>query len=285
MLGRTQTNPVTMGVQVDSCLALLRHCTRIRSIRRSVGRSLRHGSCEPPRAAGPVREPLWTAVDGTILDGHARWQVAIGRKQSHVPCIEYDVIGDDALRIVIQRHQTSEGLNAYGRVVLALGLESDLRARRQVPTPASGYPRPSSNFTNQARRDVRKDLAAVAGVSTGNVSKVKQLLDRVIPDIRSRLLRGEVSIHQAWQWRLLSSREQRDALWEHLHRGAIKKTIGRLIKAHTGGGRPAQPTEVASTVLDRLARCRSTDLIVAVADVPGRALVVTRTFYDELLGK
>ena len=50
---------------------------------------------------------------------------------------------------------------------------------------------------------MRKDIAEEAGVSTGNVTKVKQFLDTVIPEVRERLLRGEVSIHRAWQWRTL----------------------------------------------------------------------------------
>ena len=41
--------------------------------------------------AGPVREPLLTTTAGTILDGHARWQVAIDREQPTLHCIEYDV--------------------------------------------------------------------------------------------------------------------------------------------------------------------------------------------------
>ena len=40
---------------------------------------------------GPIREPLLTTSAGTILDGHARWQVALDRQQPSLPCIEYDV--------------------------------------------------------------------------------------------------------------------------------------------------------------------------------------------------
>ena len=55
--------------------------------------------------AGPIREPLLTTTDGTILDGHARWQVATDRHQPTLPCIEYDVTEDVALRLVVQRHR------------------------------------------------------------------------------------------------------------------------------------------------------------------------------------
>ena len=75
-------------------------------------------------------------------------------------------------------------------------------------------------------------LAAAASISMPGSAcpQVKQILDSVMPDVRERLLRGEVSIHRAWQWRTLSVNGQRDALWEHLHHGAIKKTVGRLVK-------------------------------------------------------
>ena len=234
--------------------------------------------------AAPICEPLLTTTDGTILDGHARWQVAIDQGQPNLPCIECAVTEDEALQLVVQRHRSSEGLNAYGRIVLALGLETHLRTRRHRPQPVSAS-NPSSNLTNVGGRDVRTEIAEVAGVSTGNVTKVKQILNSVMPDVRERLLRGEVSIHRAWQWRTLSVNGQRDALWEHLHHGAIKKTVGRLVKAHADAGLPVQPVDVAATVLHGLAMYGPADLTVAVVDVPGRAVVVTRACYDELQEK
>ena len=234
--------------------------------------------------AEPIREPLLTTTDGTILDGHARWHVAIERQQPTLPCFEYDVTDEEALQVVIQRHRRSEGLNDYGRIVLALGLESYFRERRR-PAPSTGDTRASSKLTSHEHRDVRKDIAAEAGVSTGNVTKVKQLLDTVIPEVRERLLRGEVSIHRASQWRTLSPKGQRDALWTHLHQGGIKKTVGRLIRAHADTGAPAQPDDVAVIVLGGLPMYDPADITVAVVDVPGRAVVVTQMCYDELQEK
>ena len=109
--------------------------------------------------------------------------MAIDCEQSTLPCFVYDVTDDEALQVVIQRHRRSEGLNDYGRIVLALGLESYFRERRR-PTGSTGQPRPSSKLTNHEHRDVRKDIAGEAGVSTGNLTKVKQLLETVIPEVR-----------------------------------------------------------------------------------------------------
>ena len=235
------------------------------------------------RQAGPIHEPLLTTTDGTILDGYARWQVATERQQPSLPCIEYDVTAEEAILVVIQRHRTSEGLNDFCRIVLALGLEPYFREGTHRAQHATGNKKPSSSLTNVGRRDVRKDIAGVAGVSTGNVTKVKQILDTAIPAIRDRLLRGEVSIHRAWRWRTLTAKGQHDALWEHLHHGDIKKTIGRLSRAHTKSGPTVRSVELGSTVLRRLATCGLADIAVAVADIPGRAVVVTRECYEELL--
>ena len=237
------------------------------------------------RQAGAIREPLLTTTDGTILDGHARWQVATERQQPSLPCIEYDVTAEEALQVVIQRHRTAEGLNDFCRIVLALRLEPYFREGTHRVQQATGNKKPSSNLTNVGRRDVRKDIAGVAGVSTGNVTKVKQILDTAIPAVHDRLVRGEVSIHRAWQWRTLTPKGQRDALWQHLYHGAINKTIRRLARAHTESGRPARPADVSSSVLSGLATCNSTDITLAVVDVPGRAVVLTRACYEELLEK
>ena len=74
-----------------------------------------------------------TTTDGTILDGHARWQVAIEQAQPILPCFEYELSEDEALQVVIERHRASKGLNDYGRIVLALRLEPYFRehCRRQ----------------------------------------------------------------------------------------------------------------------------------------------------------
>ena len=231
---------------------------------------------------GPIREPLVITTDSTILDGHARWQVATDRHQPTVPCLEYDVTEDEALQIVLDRHRTSNGLNDFCRIVMALELEPFFQApSRRSPSGTAAH-RPSSNLTNPDHRDVRRAIASVAGVSTGNVTKVKQLLNAVIPDVRERLMRGEISIHRAWQWRTLTAKAQRDALWGHVNRGGIKPVITRLIRAHQAPEAPVQAPDLAAAVLSGLTNLSADDIAVVVVDLPGKAVVVTRACYDEL---
>ena len=230
---------------------------------------------------GPIVDPLMTTTDGTILDGHARWQVAMQRQQTTVPCLVCDVSQEEALEIVIQRHRAAGGLNAYARILLALSLEAHLR--KQTASSAAtnvGGGTPSSNLTKRESRDVRRDIARIAGVSTGNVTKVKQVLDEVISEIREGLRRGDVSIHRAWKWRTLNEKAQRDALWTHQNRG-IKTTIRQLVRNHTNSP-PSHPSEIEPTVFRGLATCDLANLTVAVVEVPGRAVVVTRACYEDL---
>ena len=78
---------------------------------------------------------------------------------------------------------------------------------------------------------------------------------------------------------------KRVARWEHLHRGAIKTTIARLVRAHADAGAPARSSDVAAIVLGGLAIFDAADITVGVVDVPGRTVVVTRACYDELREK
>jgi len=248
--------------------------------------------CEPIAAirrrrvaqqGGPIREPLLIARDGTILDGHARWQVAVDRQQERLACLECDVTNEEALQIVIRQHRTTEGVNHFCRIVMALELEPFFHAQALQARTATGTTGLLSNLTNGEHRDVRKAIAAVAGVATGNVTKVKQLLRTVVPEVRDRLVRGDVRIHRAWQWRTLSPKGQRDALWAHLHQGATKATIARLVRAHAETPNPtARPVDMAATVLSELGRLDANDITIAVLDVPGRAVVVTRACFDDL---
>ena len=48
--------------------------------------------------------------------------------------------------------------------------------------------------------DVRSEIARMAGVSSGNVTKVKQILARACQELQEELRRGEVSIHRAHSW-------------------------------------------------------------------------------------
>ena len=229
-----------------------------------------------------VCEPLSVTTNGTILDGYVRWQVAQEQGRPSFPCLEYDLTDTEALAFVIDRQRRSSHLNAFCRIVLALELEGSFRRRNARVLGKAGKTR-SSKLTKLDHTDVRADIAGLADVSTGNVTKVKRLLSRVIPEIREHLRRGEVSIHWASQRCKMSARAQRDALWTHLNKRGIKRTIRHLIANHATPERAIPAAEQRRAVLRSLATDDLTDVVFAVIDIPGRAIVVTQQYYDEFL--
>jgi hypothetical protein len=229
------------------------------------------------RQAGPIHEPILTTTAGIIIDGYARWKVALERQQATLPCIEHALTEEEALVAVIRHHRGSTGLNDFCRIVLALELEPSLKDFASRPNATS------SNLTN-VKRDVRPELARAAGVSTGNVSKVKQLLQTAIPEVREALIRGELRIHRAWLWREQTDQAQRDSLWIRLHHRDVEKTIAQLVNAHAKKAKAVSldPFDVANTIARNLGLQDVGGLTATIVDVPGKAVVITRAVYDEI---
>jgi hypothetical protein len=222
-------------------------------------------------------EPLVITREGTIVDGHSRWQTAKSQGLTTLACLEHSLTDHEALAMLITRHSRSRILNAFCRVALALRLEphfkSVARERLQIDRPDS------SKLTDPDRIDVRGDIARIAGVSTGNVTKVKQLLPTAIPDVIVALREGAVSIHQAWQWRQLSRSHQRNALWRYQNRTTIDHAIRRLITQQAQALSGTAPIPVVDNVLARLS-ARLPSPTVIVVDLPGEVVVITRDLYD-----
>ena len=120
-------------------------------------------------------EPLMITRDRTILDGYGRWELARLQGRATLPCIEFDLTESEALQWLIQKHRRSNGLNDFSRILLALELEPWFRENARSNQRAGGQNKGSSNLTEASRLDVRSEIARAAGVSVGNVSKVKQL--------------------------------------------------------------------------------------------------------------
>ena len=150
--------------------------------------------------------------DGIIIDGYARWQLAKELGRSFLNCIEYDLSEAKALELLLQKHRRSTGLNDYSRIILALDLEPELtekaRSNRQFGGQHKGWP----NLTKAEQVHVRSEVAKAAGVSSGNVTKVKQLYATCVNELKEALSNDEISIHWAWKLRNENSEDQVDAL-------------------------------------------------------------------------
>ena len=134
---------------------------------------------------------------------------------------------------ILQTHCRPEWLNAFSRVQLALDLEPWFREKARVNQSAGGKKKGSSKLTEDRRIDCRKQIATLAGVSTGNVTKVKQILDspralRLIEALRP----GEISIHRAWTMRTLSSSKLEDTLGYKKFKKKSGERIRKLLAKH-----------------------------------------------------
>jgi hypothetical protein len=178
------------------------------------------------------REPLVITQDRMILDGFARWTLARLQGRSTLACIEYEMSEAEALQNILQRHRRSSGLNDFIRICLALELEPFLKSKGRAKQQAGGQNKGSSILTKAERLDVRKEIARIAGVSVGNVTKVKQLIVTADSDIIKAIRGKELSIHRAWLWRELSPEGQREKLWLNQSKKGIGKTIRHLLSPY-----------------------------------------------------
>ena len=173
-------------------------------------------------------EPLAVTRDRIIIDGYARWELAKELDHAMLHCIEYDLSETEALEWLLQKQRRSSGLNDYCRIMLAWDLEPALvekaRANRQMGGREKGW----SNLTKAEQVHVRSEIAKAAGVSTGNVTKVKQLNETCVPEIVAALYDDEISIHWAWKLRNENPEDQLDALGRFRFEKGLLKDVRKL---------------------------------------------------------
>jgi hypothetical protein len=178
------------------------------------------------------REPLVITRDRIVIDGYARLELARRKRRMTLPCIEYELTEEEALHRLLHRVRRSNGLNDFSRIRLALDLEPLLTEKARLNQRAGGQNKGSSKLTEAGRLDVRKEIARIAGVSVGNVTKVKQLTTTAHSGIIKALREKELSIHRAWLWSKLSLEQQQENLWLNQSKRGIAQTIRHLLSSH-----------------------------------------------------
>jgi hypothetical protein len=174
-------------------------------------------------------EPIVITHEGFIVDGHARWRIARQRGRKTLVC-EVRVLsqGDAVIRILdwnSQRHW----FNSYCRVELALLLEPGLRKRAEAKLSNSGPDTSPSNLTRSKPIDCRPEIARLARVSTGNVTKVRTIRDCGIARLKEELRAGNISIHAGWQIAKMSRADQEDRLGWMRTRTRRKRRLDKLL--------------------------------------------------------
>lgn len=229
------------------------------------------------------RDPLIITQDHIILDGFARWTLARLQGRSALTCIEYEMCEAEALQSLLQRHRRSSGLNDFIRICLALELEPFLKLKGRAKQQAGGRNKGSSILTEAGKLDVRKEIARIAGVSVGNVTKVKQLTTNPHSDIIKALREKELSIHRAWLWSKLSPEEQEEKLWLNQTKGGIHKTIRHLLSPHLP--KNTRPALTMSDLIKLVSALQSGSLgsvKVVPVNIPGKIVLVTEELFRSL---
>lgn len=229
------------------------------------------------------REPLSITQDHVILDGLARWELARLKKRLVLPCVEYELTEEEAIRWLLGKHRCSNGMNDFCRILLARELEPCFKTKARSNQRSGGRMKGSSNLTEDAMVDVRKEIAAAAGVSVGNVTKVKQLVGIGHPELLEALRGGEVSIHRAWKWATESPTQQIKAMRTYRAERGLNKSIRDLISGHKQKQTPTAPD--LGSLTRRLAQLEpheSNSIIVALIRAPGKVIFVTEELVQAL---
>jgi hypothetical protein len=236
------------------------------------------------------REPIVITRDRTVVDGYARWQLARQQGRGTILCTEYDLGEEESLCWLVQSRRPHRGLNAYTRIILALDAERYLQDKARANLRLAG--KGSSNLTDLNRLDVRSQVAAIAGVSAGNVTKVKQLRKTAEAAIEQAVRDGEISIHRAWLWSYDSPHRQLENLRLRRLEKGIKAKAKTLVAQHQSQtqGSPRDSRFFTLPELAHLVALLSGDssdtsstlraAVIATVDVPGVGIFISRDLVE-----
>ena len=164
-----------------------------------------------------------------ILDGYELVHYAGLQKRLTLSCLQFNMSKQESLLCLLRNHQRSAGLNDFCLILLALGLEPGLKAEAQENQSRGGRLKGLSVLAQASPVDVRAAIAKLAGVSAGNVSKVKGLLTSGDPKILEALRCGDLTINRASAWSTCSHYEQRAAYSKYQSDKGMNTLIRTLI--------------------------------------------------------
>lgn len=139
-----------------------------------------------------TEEPIFVTQTGLILSGFGRWRFAASRRVKQIECVEYSLTDENALHFMLSLQRRRNARNPFVRIRLALQLEKTLQQRALTNMQMGGKYKGSATLPKAAQIDVREQIAAVAGVGSRNVSKVKEILEVAHSRIKDELLNGSV---------------------------------------------------------------------------------------------
>ena len=137
--------------------------------------------------------------NGVIVDGHNRYRIC---RENGIPFAieEKKFESREAAEVWLVRNQLGRrNLSDYQKCELVLPLEERLKAEaeKRMLFGKEQPPDPVPNLAQGLSR-TRDALAAMAGVSHGNLDKAKKIMESADEETKGQLRRGELSIHRAY---------------------------------------------------------------------------------------
>ena len=176
--------------------------------------------------------PLIVTARGIVIDGYARLELARLHGRTTVECVEYDVSEEEALRRLLVCHRPSPGIPPFCRIAMARGLTKSFKEKALQHQQAGGKEKGSSKLAESERIDVRKEIAAAAGVSVGTLSHALEVLRTGDPEILRALCNGEIKIDRAWRWCKESRGQQRENLKLYRRHRGMERVVEKLVAKH-----------------------------------------------------
>jgi hypothetical protein len=170
-----------------------------------------------------IPEPILITTNGTILAGFGHWRLAVFEERREIPCIEYPLSEEEALRFILTHHQPRRGWNAFVRICVALTLEPYFQQRALDNMRVGGKYKGWANLPDLQRIEVRQEVANAATVGARNVTSVKVLLKLAHPRLIKALRDGTLTINGAIQFCKLSRAEQLEQFIRYSEERAAKK--------------------------------------------------------------
>jgi hypothetical protein len=231
-------------------------------------------------------DPIAITCDRIVIDGYARWELAKRTGRPMLDCFEYELSSEDALEELIRTHGATRGLTDFLRIELALDLEPHFQEQALLNQQDGGQHKGLSKLTIAQRVDTRREVARLAGVSSGNVRKVKNILSHACSSLLQAAREKEVSINLAEKWCLEAEAQQQ----EHLRRMRIERGIRRkaqnLVAAHLARVPPSTQARQVITLSDLVGLLNDIGSVeVEIVDAPGRAILATKELIQSLASR
>jgi hypothetical protein len=228
-------------------------------------------------------DPIVISHDRIVIDGYARLELAKRKGIPTLNCIERDLTPEEALEELIRAHSSSRGLPDFVRIELALDLEPYFRDKARTNQEAGGKDKGSSKLTIAQPVDTRQEVARVAGVSSGNVRKVKHILMHACSTLLEAVRIREVSINLAHKWSHVPHAKQQQYLrLRRIERG-LRRTARNLVAKHVAQLSPSTGEPGVIRFSDLVGLLNDTGSIkVEIVDVPGTTIFVTKELVDSL---